>query len=120
MSATAGARLVERAHVGRARHLEADLCIAALKSWRSSAFSMRSTRRPISSTPCARGRGLAAATARLSAVCPPRGGQERVGLLADDDLLDGLDGERLDVGSRRPSSGSVMMVAGLEFTSVTR
>ncbi len=47
------------------------------------------------------------------------GRQERVGALALDDGRYRLHGERLDVGAAGPARGSVMMVAGFEFTSTT-
>ncbi len=74
--------------------------IASLKSWRSSPFLIASALAPIIWTLCFLStprfeerhggveRGLAA-----------EGGQQRVGLFADDDLLDDLGRDRLDVGA---------------------
>ena len=47
------------------------------------------------------------------------GREERVGSLAADDLSDRFGGQGLDVGGVG-DLGSVMMVAGLEFTRITR
>ena len=46
-------------------------------------------------------------------------GQQALGPLPGDDRLDGLDGERLEV-DRVGDDGSVMIVAGLEFTRIVR
>jgi hypothetical protein len=50
---------------------------------------------------------------------PAEGGQQRVGALLGDDLLDELRRQRLDVGGVG-DSGSVMIVAGLLLTRLTR
>ena len=90
--------------------------IAALKRLRSSARAMASAFAPIISTPhAARTPALARPVARLSAVCPPRVGRRASGrslrmMAATESTVSGS----MYVASA--ISGSVITVAGLEFT----
>ena len=92
--------------------------MAALNRSRSSAVAMASGRAPITSTPL-EGPALEQLHGEVEGGLAAQGGQEGVGSLALDDRGEDLEVEGLDVGpvGRR---GSVMMVAGLEFTSTTR
>ena len=87
---------------------------------RSSARSMTSAFAPISSTPCRfNAPDASSCIATLSAVCPPIVGSSASGfsLAMIFSTISGVIGSTY-VASARP--GSVMIVAGLEFTSTTR
>ncbi len=95
------------------------LSIASRKSCRSSAFAMASCFAPISSTPYfSRTPESANASAVFNAVCPPIVGSSASGFsfMMIFSTISGVIGS-IYVASA--NSGSVIIVAGLEFTSIT-
>ena len=97
MSQRLGERVGDAATSGTSTPI---LIIASLNFCRSSALSMTSALAPIISTPYfSRTPCLCRSIAVFSAGLPAEGGQEGVGPLLGDDLLDDLPGDRLDVGA---------------------
>ena len=93
--------------------------IASLNSFLSSAFSMAGSLAPISSTPySSKTPFLERSTAMLRAVCPPIVGSKASGrsLAITFSTNNGVNGS---IYVRSAVSGSVIIVAGLEFTNTT-
>ena len=94
--------------------------IATRNSSRSSAIRIASREAPISSTPCfASTPASASSSAQFSAVCPPMVGSSASGfsLAMIRSTVAALIGSMYTASAM---SGSVMIVAGFEFTRITR
>ncbi len=103
--------------LGRSRPI---FSIAALKRSRSSALRIAATSAPISSTPYLSSTPRrASSSAMLSAVCPPTVGRIASGCSAAM-MRSSTSGTIGSMYVRSANSGSVMIVAGFEFTRITR
>ena len=91
--------------------------MASLKSWRSSLLRMASMFVPMRRTPCSRRKpDLCSSMARLRPVWPPRPASRLSGF-SFSMMRSTVRRSRGSMYTLPAMSGSVMMVAGLEFTS---
>ena len=100
-------------------HLRPIFVIASPKSFRSSASAIARAFAPMSSTPCFSSTPVSCrAIATLSAVCPPIVGSSASGFSRSmiSSTYSGVSGSMY---VRSAISGSVMIVAGFEFTRIT-